>query len=84
MSGTQIAASIEKTIKDTLSQPQSLLLAADKVFKNLPSFIQPKFNKVVSGTTEALSAVSKAKVEYDTVISNLNKTTGTVSGGGKN
>jgi hypothetical protein len=83
MTGPQIASSIEKAVKDTLSQPQSLLMAADKVFTNLPAFIQPKFTKVLSGTKAAVTAVTSAKLAYDTAIKGINSTPGTVAGGGR-
>ena len=82
MPGPQVAGLMEKTIKDSLSTPSSLLVTANKVFEKLPAPFLSKFSQVRAQTAAAATAAATAKKMYDSEIAKLNNTPGIVSGGG--
>ena len=79
MPGPQVASQIDKVVGTSLIQPQALLLAAQKIFTNLPPPFLAKFAPVNADAKAAITAVSNAKTKYDALITTFNNTPGPVT-----
>ena len=79
MPGPQVASQIDKVVGQTLIQPQALLLAAQKIFTNLPPPFLAKFAPVTADAKTAITAVSNAKTKYDALIKTFTSTPGPIT-----
>ncbi len=79
MPGPQVASEIDKVVGQSLIQPQALLLAAQKIFTNLPPPFLAKFAPVTADAKTAVTAVSNAKTKYDALIKTFMSTPGRIT-----